>query len=120
MIMDQYNDDHDHLQFDHTGSEAVPEREILLVHGVSARVRIADRSDPLRLCAKLLVLDRGHRRDGIDSRNLDLAVVSLLNHDVAGEHRPDLVFQRQRLVGELGVARAEDEIWPEVSSDLLV
>ena len=40
--------------------------------------------------AELLVFDRGHRRHGIDRRNLDLAAVALLNHDVAGSIVPIL------------------------------
>ena len=70
--------------------------------------------------AELRVLDRDHRRDRIYRRNLDLSAVLLLNQDVARKHRSDLVLKCERLMGELRVACAQNEIRPEVDADLLI
>ena len=53
-------------------------------------------------------------------RNFHRASVMLLHDDVAGQHRPDLVLLRECLVGELRVARSQNEIRPEIDTDLLV
>ena len=45
---------------------------------------------------KPLAFDRAHRCDGIDCRNLDPVVVSLLNDNVAEKRRTDPVFGDQR------------------------
>ena len=56
---------------------------------------------------------------GIDRGHLDATVGKLLHNHIAGQHGADLVFQLQRLVGELGIAGAEDPILAERYADLL-
>ena len=54
-------------------------------------------------------IDRGHFRS---------APADILHHDVAGEHRPDFVFELERLMRERRVARAQDAIVAEVDVNL--
>lgn len=66
------------------------------------------------------VPDRSHGGQGVDGRDLDPAVGRLLDDDAAGQHRADLVLGLERLLGVRGVAGAEDAVFPEVDSELLV
>ena len=44
------------------------------------------------------IVDGLHRGDRIDRRDLGLAVATVLNHQVTGQHQPDPIFQPQRLI----------------------
>ena len=46
------------------------------------------------------------------------AVSVLLHDDIAGQHRPDLVLELERAVGELRVARPEDPVGAEILAEL--
>src|SRR5664280_2569491 len=69
---------------------------------------------------ELRIVDRAHRRHRIDGGNLHRSSVALLHDHVAGQHGPDLVLVREGLVGELRVACSQNEIRPEIDTDLLV
>ena len=65
---------------------------------------------------KARIVDRAHRRDRIDRRNLDPVVVVLLNDHVAGKHRADFVFDGKCLIRQVGVACAQYKIGAEVDA----
>lgn len=67
---------------------------------------------------QLRVFDSLHRRDRINSRYLAATVLLSLDHDVAGEHGPHLVFELQRLVRQSGVAGPQDGVRTEIDADL--
>ncbi len=75
-------------------------------------------ADLARRLAKLRIFDRLHRSDGIDRRHLRASVVAGLDNHVAGQHRPHLVFELQRLMGQGGVACTENGVRSEVDTDL--
>ena len=54
-------------------------------------------SHGLRFIGELTVLNRLPRGDRIDCRDFNLAKPKFLDDDVAGQHRPDLVLELERL-----------------------
>lgn len=58
-----------------------------------------------------------HGGGRIDGGDLYQAVIGFLNDDIAGQHQADPVFQQQRVMGQGGVAGAEDEVRAELDAD---
>ena len=77
-------------------------------------------ADPAGEAGEFGVVDRLHRGDGIDCRDLAAAARHLLDDHVARQHRADLVLGLERLEGERGVAGAEDAVLPELGAELLL
>jgi hypothetical protein len=68
---------------------------------------------------QLGIIYRFHRSDRIDGRNFNLAVISFLNDNIAGQHRPDFVLRLQRFVGKRRITGAEYAVISEVNIQLL-
>jgi hypothetical protein len=53
---------------------------------------------------ELRIVDRLHGCNGVDCGHLHCAAGKLLHNNITRQHRADLVFQRERLVGQLRIA----------------
>src|SRR3989344_5748698 len=61
-----------------------------------------------------------HRGHWIDGGHFRPPSADILNHDVAGEHRADFIFQLQCFMCERRIARPENTIIAEIDIDLLL
>ena len=68
---------------------------------------------------ELGVVDRLHGGNWVDCRHLDSSIGKLLHDHIARQHGADLVFQLERFIGELWIARAKYAVLAKRYADLL-
>ena len=66
------------------------------------------------------VLDCLHGRDRVYRRNLDSAILTLLDDDIAGQHGSDLVLGLERLIGHVRIAGAQNAVRTKIDVEFLL
>ena len=104
-------------RFDRAGDQAVHIEDFAQVFGVYPQDKYKKAS--MRNIAQVLIFNGRHGGGGVNGRHFHGVFVYLLDDNVAGQHRADLVFRLQGLISKVRVAGAQDEIGPEIFTQLL-